>query len=104
MAKGNIGRNRNIVRSRREILNYLLEKEEIKKFREDHKIQPSTGIKQKVIDVYEKTKDKQEVYKVVQSFNEKIGKEAFSKDIVDQWLEAYEKSTIKLRKEDDDAR
>ncbi len=60
------------------------------------------GIKQQAINTYNERGNKEDAYKIVEIFNQKIGKDIYTKDIVDKWIEEY-KYTVK-QKEDDDAR
>lgn len=105
MAKRDIKRNGYVKIRQKERLDLILdgmERKMIKKIKQQNP--PNIGIKQKVIDTYKKTGNKEEAYKVVHSLNKKIGQEAFTIDMVDQWLKVCEESTIKSREEDDDAR
>lgn len=104
MAKKSIGRNGKILSNTKEKLNIILDKMERETFKENNKHKPVAGIKQEIIEAYKKTCSKEEAYKRVEAFNKKIGQEAFTKDMVDQWLKPYEETTIKSREDDDDAR
>lgn len=65
------------------------------------------GPKMKIINAYKQNKNIKDAYKAANEINQKIGKEAYSKDKVVSWIKEEiekEKRINKNRDEDDEAR
>ena len=100
MAKRDTDKNGKYVPRRNKILQINLSCYEIEN-RKKPKQRP--GIRLQVINAYKSRKNKEDAYKIAEIHNEKIGKDVYTKEMIDEWIEVYKNTTIK-QKEDDDAR
>ena len=65
------------------------------------------GPKMQIINAYKQNKNFEDAYKVADDINQKIGKEVYTKEMIDSWIKEEKKKKKRINKnrnEDNDAR
>ena len=100
MAKKEIGRN-----------GKLTLKSKAKKFRQSayekldkelrEQVPPQLGPRAQVLHAYEEKKSREYAYYMADTINQKIGEEAYTREIVDHWIDEYEKQKKGIERDED---
>ncbi len=55
----------------------------------ESRAEPQPGNREKVLEVYKKTKNVEDAYSVAKEINRRIGKVVYTKSIIDKWIQEY---------------
>lgn len=109
MAKRDIDRYRHrvtltIEKYRHEMLAKTFYSMDVEKRREAVRA-PAPGPRTIILEAYRKNLSKQEAYQAMKEINDKLGKNVYTQDVIDEWIEEYYMKKIKGKtNNDNDAR